>query len=380
MNNIDPIEKKKDKQPIIETSKIQLYDDVLYEQIYDPKLKTCYFCRYEPTTKETIIEPSIENNGIKYLPIIDQKENERPLETMAVLLPSGIEPYTDIPTLEKEINDFFYRWVDVSKEHRQKATWYTMLTWVCDNINTIPYLRALGDYGTGKTRYEDAIGGLCYKPMFVGGAVRTPPIYRIITRWRGTAIFDEFTLNKSDETEDIIKILNNGYQRGKPVIRCSGDNYEQVKYFDPFGPKVISSRKPFYDQALESRCITEIMKETGRTDIPIDLTRAFYEERLTLRNKLLLYRFNTWNKIDPDQTIHIDFGHIQPRIKQSFLPFTVLFQHDPKVLEHFIQDVKEYNNQLIDDNSSSLDGCIVNCYLEQLEYTGNINITGLDIR
>ena len=74
------------------------------------------------------------------------------------------------------------------------------------------------------------------------------------------------------------------------------DNYDKLKYFDPFGPKVISSRKTFSDHALESRCITEIMRETDRNDIPTELTTTFFKERLELRNKLLLYRFKTWTK------------------------------------------------------------------------------------
>jgi hypothetical protein len=316
----------------------------------------------------------LEDTSIKYLPIMDEG-----LQKQAVLLPSGTIEYSDVKTLEKEINGYIYKYVDVSDEHRQKATWYIMLSWVTDKLNTMPYLRALGDYGTGKTRYEDAIGGLCYKPMFMSGAVRSAPIYRIIDLWRGTAIFDEFTLNKSDETEDIIKILNNGYQRGKPVIRCASDNYDKLKYFDPFGPKIISSRKTFNDHALESRCITEIMKETDRKDIPIDLPTTFFKERLELRNKLLLYRFKTWDKINPDTTIEIDFGHIQPRIKQSFLPFTVLFQHDVQILEHFINGVKQHNSKMIDENSTSIDGQILQYYLESVSNSIPY-ITARDIR
>jgi len=363
----------KSKEEIIETSKL-LYGITLYEQIYKPKQKLSYYLGWDAEKQETIPMEYIEDGNRKYLPIHDEG-----LEKKAILLPSDTEEYDNTESLNKEINDFIYKYVDISNEHRQKATWYIRLSWILDNLNTIPYLRALGDYGTGKTRYEDVIGGLCYKPMYVGGAVRTPPIYRIIDLWRGTAIFDEFTLSKSDETEDIIKILNNGYQRGKPVIRCSSENYDKVKYFDPFCSKIISSRKQFNDRALESRCITEVMKETDRTDIPIDLTNSFFEEQMTLRNKLLLYRFKTWNKINTEETVKIDFGHIQPRVKQSFLPFTVLFQHDKKILDNFIVEVISFNNKLIEENSTNLDGMIVNSFIEMKKGYFPI-ITSKDIR
>ena len=55
-----------------------------------------------------------------------------------------------------------------------------MLSWCYDVLNTVPYLRALGDYGTGKSRFEDIIGGLCYKPMFTNGAITPAVIYRVL--------------------------------------------------------------------------------------------------------------------------------------------------------------------------------------------------------
>jgi len=360
------------KEQIIETSKV-IYGDILYEQIYDPKQKTSHYLGWDEKEQELITEEFIEHTPRKYLPI-----NDDLLLKGAVLLPSEAIDYTDIKTLDQEISDFIYTYSDISKGHQQKATWYIRLSWVIDKINTIPYLRALGDYGTGKTRYLDVIGGICYKPMFVGGAVRSAPIFRTIDTWRGTAIFDEFTLSKSDETEDIIQILNNGYERGKPVLRCrDGDN--KVIAFDPFGAKIISSRKTFFDVALESRCITEITKETDRTDIPISLSNAFFKKRQELRNKLLKYRFDNWDKINIDENQKIDFGHIQPRIKQSFLPFTILFQYDKEVLEDFIKEVKQYNDELVYDSSSSMDGQIVNCFLKMKANYDPI-ITAKDIR
>ena len=363
-----------DKQEIIETSKV-LYGDTLYEQVYNPKRKTSMYLGWDTQKKETIPMDYIEDGSRKYIPI-----NDDLLTKGAVILPTDIIEYNDIPSLQKDINNHSYKYLDISDDHRQKSSWYTQLTWVTDNLNTIPYLRPLGDYGTGKTRYEDVIGGMCYKPMYVGGAVRSAPIYRVIDLWRGTAIFDEFTLGKSDETQDIIQILNNGYQRGKPVLRCKDGEYSKVEAFDPFGAKILSCRKQFYDNALESRCITEIMRDTDRINIPIDLGQKFRDERTELQNKLLLYRFRTWDKINPDENQKINFGHIQSRIKQTFLPFTVLFQHDKKMLDMFIQNVREYNSLVIDESSTSMDGVIIGCYLAIKEYNPEDNVTAKDIR
>lgn len=363
-----------DTKKINETSKV-VYNGTLYEQVYDPIKKTTYYLGWDKQKQETIPMDFIEETTVKYIPIKDDM-----LDKGAVILASGIEEYGDITTLDKDINDFIHKYLDISEEHRQKAVWYTRLSWVLDNVHTVPYLRALGDYGSGKTRYEDVIGGICYKPMFVGGSVRSAPIYRVIDLWRGTGIFDEFTLNKSDETLDIIQILNCGFQRGKPVLRCKDGNYSKVECFDPFGAKILATKKEFQDKALESRCITEILQETGRNDIPIDLGETFFNERAKLQNKLLLYRFKNLDTIKHDETKNYDFGHIQPRIKQTFLPFTVLFSSDNETLRKFIDTIKRHNTALVEENSSSYNGLIVNIFLEFKEFNPKQTVTAQDIR
>ncbi len=350
---------EKEKIPIFTTSKY-IYNNDLLEQVYDKKKKQTYFLRYNFKNDETVIMDKVEEYGRRYLPIIDEL-----LFKEVVILPEKAIDYGTEEDLELEIDCFIQTWLDISEEHRQKAVWYILLSWVLDNLHTIPYLRALGDYGTGKTRYLDVIGGLCYKPMYVGGSVRSAPVYRVIDKWRGTAIFDEFTLQKSDETEDIVQILNNGYQRGKPVLRCK-EGTNKVVAFDPFCAKILATRNTFKDKALESRCITEILKVTGK-DIPIDLNETFFKKRDELQNKLLMYRFKNWNSMKIDENLKIDFGKIIPRIKQSFSPFVVLFQYDQNRLNDFIQYVCEYNKQVIEENASSFDGVIFNTYVDLLD-------------
>jgi hypothetical protein len=203
--------------------------------------------------------------------------------------------------------------------------------------------------------------------MYLGGAIRSAPIFRTIDMWRGTAIFDEFNLQNSGESEAIIQILNQGYERDKVVLRCNQNDIGKVEAFDSFGGKILSSRRAFKDRALESRCITEVMGETDRDDIAPQLTKEFFKERDTLQNKLLLFRFRELDIIDTSSEF-IDFGDIMPRIKQSFYPFAMLFKHDDDRLKEFIDYVKEYNHQVVEDNSVTLDGQIVNTYIQMVDF------------
>jgi len=340
-----------------------MVDGILFEQIYEPEEKNSCFIGWDYENNQEYIRDHLEENEfLWYVPIQDEL-----IEKRAVILPSGILDYGTDEELEKEISTFIGSWLDISEEHLQKATWYVMLSWLIDRLHTIPYLRALGDYGTGKTRYLDVIGGLCYKPMFVGGAVKSAPIYRVIDLWRGTAILDEFTLEKSDETQDIVQILNNGFQRGKPVLRCDSQNYDKVRAFDPFGAKILSTRSTFKDKALESRCITEIMKMTSKKNLPHDLTDEFFRKQDEIQKKLLMYRFKNLPKINPDESAKIDFGNIMPRIRQTLAPFTVLFQHNQDRLKAFVTYAMNYNKGIIEENSQSFDGQLVNFYLDAVE-------------
>jgi len=348
---------EKKKTPIHYTPSLYV-NGKLVEQIYIKKENKSYYAQYDKKKNELFLHKNLKLDEVLYVPLQDEI-----LQKEVVLLPSGINEYGTQKELENDIYDHIYKWLDISNDYLKKCVWYVILTWIIDNLNTIPYLRCLGDYGTGKTRFLDVIGGICYKPMYVGGSVRSAPIYRVIDTWRGTGIFDEFTLGKSDETEDIVQILNNGFQRGKPVLRCDVGRSMRVKAFDPFGAKILATRNTFNDKALESRCITEVMRQTNR-EMPIDLTETYFKEREELQNKLFLFRLRNLDVLKPDENIRINFGNVLPRIKQSFSPFTVLFQNDGKCLDQFLGYVFDFNNKLIEENASSFDGKIFNAYIE----------------
>jgi hypothetical protein len=104
-------------------------------------------------------------------------------------------------------------------------------------------------------------------------------------------VLDEADFQFSDTTNEIIKLLNNGFAKGNPILRADGDNFEPRAY-DVYCPKIIGGRFEFRDKATESRCINEVMKRTQRTDIPLNLTETFDRESESLRNKLYQFRYD----------------------------------------------------------------------------------------
>jgi len=230
----------------VRTSSIVL-DGKLYEEIYDPENNppALFISLNEKGEVELFTEVSSETT--KYIPYIPLGDND-PIITGTVKLPTFYEEYDSEKKLVKQIQQHIHRYLDVSPRFERFASWYVLLTWLYDKVNVPPYLRALGDTGTGKSRFLDVIGGLCYKPCMVSGAITPAPIYRMIKQWKGTIVLDEADFRDSSKNE-VITILNCGFEKGRPVIRCKQDNAETPTVSTNIFPKGYS-----LEETIQRRC------------------------------------------------------------------------------------------------------------------------------
>lgn len=233
----------------------------------------------------------------------DQGENLAPtpasnnlIKHAAVLLPERATEYESEAELINEVRAYINSYVDLSPDFVEVVCAYILLTWVYDAFNELCYLRFSGDFGSGKSRALYVIGSVCNKPFFASAASTISPVFYTLDLFRGTLVLDEADFRYSDMQSDITKIMNNGSMKGFPVLRQTqnGDKEFDPRAFNVFGPKLIGMRKAFDDIALESRFLTEDMNARNlRADIPLNLPDAQAMEATELRNKLLMYRFNT---------------------------------------------------------------------------------------
>lgn len=281
------------------------------------------------------------------------------LRNEVVLFPSEPEEYGSEAELFREIQSFIHRYVDVSSLYEKIAAYYVFLSWIYDGFNELPYLRLKGDPGSGKTRFLLTVGSLCYKPIFASGASTVSPLFRILDAFRGTLIIDEADFRLSDERAEIIKILNNGNARGFPVLRSEAS---QTREFNPrayavFGPKLVATRRPFEDRALESRCITEEMGQSKlREDVPINLPATHKEEALQLRNKLLLFRFRNLRRRAPREDL-VD-RLIEPRLNQIFVPLLSIVD-DPAARTELRDLARQYHGELVTSRSMDMEAQVL---------------------
>lgn len=342
---------------------------MIAEQVYDKNESR--FCVWE--NGRVYYPDSIYSNGLTYYPLTGEE-----IEKGAIQLPSKILEYGDDDKLDKEIKEFIQTWLDVPDEVLQFAVWNIKRSWVYERFHTLNYLRALGDTGQGKSRFLDTLGYLHYKPINTSGATTSAPVFRSIEKWKGTLVMDEADFQKSDETQDIIKIINQGYERGRFVMRCDKENNDKINFFDPYCPKILATRRSFYDKAMESRCITHVMTGTVSKKIPRNLNKSFFEKALEMRNKLLMWRFDNYFKIDPSDHLDIDMGYLEPRVEQIVSSFINLFKNDQKQLEEFKVFIKKYQENLIDERQNSFEGQIIGA-IHSLLQKGITHISAQDI-
>ena len=302
----------------------RLPDGSLAEAVYRPDEQRTAFCvwqdgkvRYEDKVRDgdqVLVPYSAQNNLIR---------ND------VVRLPSMAEDYESEAALLYEIRTFIHRFVDVSPLFEAVASHYVLLSWVHDAFNELPYLRVIGEPGSGKTRFLLTVGGICYKPIFASGASSVSPIFRMLDAIGGTLVIDEGDFRASDERAEIVKILNNGHARGFPVLRSelSPSGEYNPRAYRVFGPKIIATRGFFQDRALESRCLTEELGQRRlRDEVPINLPPSFRMQSLRLRNKLLTFRFENLDKSHLAEQL-VDRA-IEPRLNQVFVPLLSMVQDE----------------------------------------------------
>lgn len=302
-------------------------------------------------------KPMVDAGGTTYVPY---PAKIALIKRRVILFPSEPAEFGSQKALLGEVRGFIHRWLDVDAFYEQLAAYYVLFSWLYDMFETLPYLRALGDYGTGKTRFIQTIGAICYRPMFVSGASTASPIFRVMDMFRGTLVVDEADFAKSDAAVEIIKIVNVGYSRGGVVLRSEKDEESDTYYpaaKDVFGPKILATRKLFEDRATESRCLTKRMTTARpRPGIPRMLNRGFWEEAQGLRNKLLMYRLRNWRVMDVREDL--SDASIEPRLDQVTLALKTLID-DPEMRDQINRFVRAYNATLITDRQMSVPAVVV---------------------
>lgn len=291
-------------------------DGIVFELIVDEENKRTAFATSQlgedgKVTIKTVRE--LEFDHVHILPY----DYHHPVVTGGYMYyPSNPEPYGSTKDLIQVIRSHLYAYVDVPDEVEEFAAVYALLTWLADKLPVVPYLRALGDTGGGKTRFIQSVGAVSFRPAFLSGAGSPASFYRLIDMFGMiTLVVDEMDVARGDETSEMVNIFNTGNRRsgafGIPKVDKVGDELVPVVY-KTYGPKMVSMREEFIDKATNSRFWTwETGYTSTRDDIPTFLLEdsenkgvaQFWGSALKVRNMCLMYRLhNVHRDLDFDES------------------------------------------------------------------------------
>lgn len=357
------------KNDVIEQTFYQDQDyiaEVIFDYYLQPEIQ---FVVFDKVSKTVSYHPQLElTSGTVVKPLqLDLIKEKK------ILLPSSADEYTSEENLLKELQTFINFYLDLPHPFYLKlVSQYVLLTWVYDKLSVVPYLRAVADYGSGKTRFAQVVGALSYKPLFLAGATSDAFIFRMVELFKGTMIINELERVNTDLQSQIVNILNNGYERGLYVGRVEGDKKREPKVFDPYCPKIITSRRKFKDLALESRILTIPMKPTKRNDIPSLLDQTFWDSAQDLRNKLLMYRFRNLCLPQLENKESLLSG-VEPRLKQTLLPLLYVAQN-PEIEQELIKYAVEFQEQIFTERSFESDAIVAEKLLNLIENNEKVTV------
>nr|WP_100522116.1 DUF3631 domain-containing protein [Mycobacteroides abscessus] len=171
----------------------------------------------------------------------------------------------DGAALLAEVERFIRRFTVLPTEHAYVAlVLWAVHTHFIAQLETTPRLACLStEPGSGKTRVLEILDLLCHNPLLALD-LSMSAFFRIVDDMQPSILLDEvdaiFTgKSKSEATEDLRRVINNGYRIGAVVQRVGGKNRDQVHEFRVFTPVAMAGLGNLPD-TLMSRSVIIKMK------------------------------------------------------------------------------------------------------------------------
>ncbi len=232
--------------------------------------------------------------------------------------------------LFEDIKLHLQKYLDAPGSEYDLLACYILFTWFYPKVNTLPYLRFLGDTGKGKSRFLTIVSSLCFYPLVANGSSTSSGAMRLNELWHGTFVMDEADLD-GGARNPFVKYINTGFEKHNSVhTKCKPSNYEENEYFDAFCPKVFAMREHFKDNATEGRVFSFTPKETRRKDIPVILPKRYDVEVEVLRARIANFVLFNWNKVDGNKLLDYQEFDVESRIKQILIPISIICQLLPQ--------------------------------------------------
>lgn len=288
----------------------------------------------------------VDINGKRYVPMVDDN-----IRYGTVRLPSALGVKKTTKQLVGEIRLFITRYFLLDNDIDQiLASLYALFTWVYDSFPYLPYLRARGAPGTGKSELMLLVGRVCYRMMTTAGLTTIAGFKGMAHIYGGTLMIDEVDSlagNKEDRGE-LRALLNVRAMKEQArivtmvdVLKTDGTHTFRPATTNVFGPTLLTMYGSFKDPATESRCLTfdlfkrDVIELIQKKIEPGVIPPSLEIEADALRHDLLYWRLQTWlPRIEADPKIKLTDLRVSARMNQVMRPLKVLaiMQEDKELL------------------------------------------------
>ena len=226
-----------------------------------------------------------------------------------------------------------------------------------------PIIPIRGPSQSGKNRLAFVLRLLSYRPYFEMSTYRIPSLFRPLDLWQGTLVLDEADFANTNEKSELVHFLN-CRATGTPLSRQNPNNPRITDTFSNFGLTILTQRRPFDDNATESRAIP-YYSETSDKHLPVIETDEMLKQGLELQNKLLFLRMKFYKQVTINKEAWINDLN-DHRLVASLLPLLALSCHEPSLKESITKTAKEVERAKIEEKANSMDGLIVNYLWEKI--------------
>lgn len=373
---------------------LQYSDDKRVAIRIRPKSGEAYFAIRNLLTGDISTAPSIEVNGNLIVPL-DAKDVEIGINSPNALV---TYPHADLSFALDAIKKTLRKALILDDSSANGLALYGLWTVFSAKCNYAPLLRSSSPLGRAKTRLAMSFARvipnsfLAADPTFSG-------LKRLIRSLHpNLVVVDEGDEQQSDEAASITKLYNVGTTRGTLLIEGNKETQSGDGDFltsDVFCPKAVFSRRPFKDEALESKALQlvlpaktlEAVLNQGYS-VRLHENSEFWTEAQDVTNLLAAAflkfypevvdkPFDWTGELDKveellpknNPTLDVvgfrDFvlQHIEPRLVQTFDPLLMLNEHLPHatfdMLTMFLQNAKAN----IERMAASPDGLVAKSYL-----------------
>lgn len=311
----------------------------LVEVIFDAKkqkarLAFAHIDLLHPEQREIAEASYLDINGIRWEPYMDDN-----IRYGTVMLPSELGPEKPTNELLAQIEFFIRRYFLLDRPLDYKtAAMYALFTWVYDAFDALPFLRARGGPGSGKSELMLLIGRVCYRMMITSSLTSLAGFKGMAHLYEGTLMIDEVDSIPREMQEELRALLNGRAMAEQAriitmmqVMKPDGTTTYKPTTTYVYGPTLMTMYGAFKDPATETRCISFdlFQKTVGELEAagiePGMVNPQMRVDAQILRNSLIRWRLKTWlPSLQVPEGVKLFNRDVSPRINQIFRPLMIL--------------------------------------------------------